>query len=257
MQIVVRTLRVLRTLAESPQGATLQELSDELDIPVGSLHRLLAVLADEEYVGRSVSNRRYFLGPAVRELAARTRGSGSILSTPHPALVAAAQESGETTFVTEFIGDRAVCVALVEGRRPLRLFVTVGQEMPLHAAAAARTVIAERDEAELRALLASRDLTAFTAETPTTVRQVMAHLATVRDRGYDICADELDYNVWAVAAPIRRAGGQVFASVTMAGPADRFRDHRARDQALAIVRQAAEEIARDLGYVIADGVDGR
>lgn len=248
MQIVVRTLRVLRALADNPQGLTLQELSDELDIPVGSLHRLLAVLSEEEYVGRATSNRRYFLGPAVRELGASVRGAGSILSTPHPALTAAAQESGETVFITELIGERAICVALVEGRRPLRLFVTVGQEMPLHAAASARTVIAELGDEELRKVLSARELTAFTAETPTSIREVMAHLAMVRERGYDICADELDYNVWAVSAPIRRAGGEVFASVTLAAPTDRYRDDGARRTALALVTDAAAHIARDLGH---------
>jgi IclR family acetate operon transcriptional repressor len=248
VQTVLRTLGVLRALSENSRGLTLQELSDALGIPVSSLHRLLAVLHAERYVERESTGRRYSIGPAVRELTDSAPGAGSVLSSPHEALILAAQKSGETMFATELLGDRAICVALVEGQRPLRLFVNVGQEMPLHAAASARTVIAGLSDTELRRILAGIHMPAFTASTPTSVPEVMAHVAMVRERGYDICADELDYNVWAVAAPVRRADGQVFASVTLAAPVDRYRDPAARDSARQLVLDAAGQIAQDMGY---------
>src|SRR5699024_667482 len=61
MQIVQRTLGVLRALGESDEALTLQQLAVALDIPPASMHRLLSSLVDEAFVIRD-SSRRYSLG---------------------------------------------------------------------------------------------------------------------------------------------------------------------------------------------------
>lgn len=139
---VTRALRVIGMLATSRRGMTLQQLHEQLDIPIGSMHRVLAALAEEQYVTRSPINRCYFLGPASTELAAISSGGGGTIVTPPAPMEEAARESGETVFLTELVGLRLICVALVEARHPLRLFVRVGQEMSPHAAASARSVLA-------------------------------------------------------------------------------------------------------------------
>ncbi|HET6356868.1 IclR family transcriptional regulator [Streptomyces sp.] len=248
MQVVVRALHVLRALAPKSKGATLQELHEELDIPVGSLHRLLATLAKEDFVTRSVVNRRYFLGPTARQLAEQNPHQSALLVTPHRAVVTAAEASGETVFLTELIGDRAVCVALSEGRHPLRLFVRIGQEMPLHAAASGRSLLAYRPEPDVRSLLTQRALTSFTAETPVTVDDVLTHLTLVRARGYDVCDDELDRGVWAVASPVFTSTGAVAASVTLAAAGSRMRDPLTRATAIQTVLTAARDLSTELGF---------
>ncbi|MFE2644600.1 IclR family transcriptional regulator [Streptomyces nigra] len=248
MQVVVRALHVLRALASKSKGATLQELHEELGIPVGSLHRLLATLAAEDFVTRSVVNRRYFLGPFARQLAEANQHQSALLVTPHNSVVSAAEASGETVFLTELIGDRAVCVALVEGRHPLRLFVRIGQEMPLHAAASGRSILAYRSEPDVRSLLGIRPLTAFTEETPKSVDDVLAHLALVRARGYDVCADELDRGVWAVSSPVFASTGSVVASVTLAAAGGRMHDAQTRAAALRTILDTGRNLSAELGF---------
>lgn len=247
MQPVVRALDILRALAGN-NGMTLREIHDSLDIPLGSVHRLLAVLSEQEFVTRSPVNRRYFLGPAARQLAEQNTRRASTLVTPHPAVVAAAAESGETVFLTELVGDRAICVALIESVHPLRLFVRIGQEMPLHAAASARTLMSDLDSDSARALLSTRELTQFTSDTPADVDAVIDHLALVRARGYDVCDDELDRGVWAVSAPIRLSSGGTCASLTLAAAADRVRDPVTRAKATHLIVATAAQMSAELGY---------
>ncbi|MEV8311736.1 IclR family transcriptional regulator [Streptomyces flavidovirens] len=248
MQVVTRVLSILQALAPKSKGATLQELHEELDIPVGSVHRLLAVLMEEDFVTRSPTTKRYFLGPAARQLTEQAPYRTALLATPHPAVVAAGRANGETVFLTELIGDRAVCVALVEGRHPLRLFVRIGQEMPLHAAASSRALIAYLPETVARKLLDGHTLDAFTPDTPTTADTVVEHLALVRARGYDICDDELDRGVWAVAAPVFTSTGAVAATVTLAAAGGRMREPLARASATQSVLTAARELSAELGF---------
>jgi IclR family acetate operon transcriptional repressor len=248
MQVVVRALQVLKALAPHGRGATLQQLHEELDIPVGSLHRMLATLVDQHFVTRSPANRRYFLGPVARQLAEQHQHQATQLTTPHSAVVAAAESSGETVFLTELIGDRVVCVALREGRHPLRLFVRIGQEMPLHAAASSRSVLAHLPDPLVRGLLETRPLTAFTRDTPTSVDAVCDHLALVRARGYDVCDDELDHGVWAVSAPVFSSTGSVAAGVTLAAAGNRMRTPLARATAVQTVLEAARALSEELGF---------
>ncbi|MEV0195754.1 IclR family transcriptional regulator [Nonomuraea sp. NPDC050691] len=249
MQVIIRALNVLQAIARSKEGMTLQELVIELDIPLGSMHRLLAVLEEQRFVSRSPTNRRYFLGVEARGLTERSNARTPSLVTPHPELNALAEQSGETVFLTEIFDDRAVCTALVEGVHPLRLFVRIGQEMPLHAAAAARAILAFLDDQTTLRLLEARPLTPFTEDTPRTLSEVMERLTAIRVRGYDTCDDELDRGVWAISAPVRISTGSVCASVTLAAPARRSERAEQRQAFRTLVLQAAQRMSEDLGYV--------
>ncbi|MHB1173316.1 MAG: IclR family transcriptional regulator [Lacisediminihabitans sp.] len=244
MQPVIRALKALKRIAAARQGITLQVLSDELNIPIASTHRLLADLLQEQYVVRSHDTRRYFLGPAARELGGH-RETNATSRIVHPALARLASETGETVFITELIGSVVLAVSLVEGRHPLRLFVRAGQEMPLHAAASARVLLSELPEGEARALLSLSPITAFAPSTPKSVAEVLAHLPAIRARGYDICDDELDHDVWAVAAPIRDASGQIVAAMTLAAPAVRAAGE-VRTRYLELVVNAARSVTAGL-----------
>ena len=249
MQPVVRALSVLRTLAVHPEGMSLSNLAHALDVPQGSMHRLLGVLEAEEFVSRSPSNRRFFLGPAARQLNDENTRHHALLVPAHPVLAEAAAKCGETVFLTELIGDRAVCVSLVESTHALRMFVRIGQEMPLHAAASARTLLADMPPEQARRLLTARDLPAYTAGTVTDTDELMNMLTLIRARGYDVCDDELDRGVWAISAPVRASTGRVAASVTLAGPSHRVTEPHHRDRYRAIVFDAARALAEDLGWV--------
>ncbi|WP_086707615.1 IclR family transcriptional regulator [Streptomyces antimycoticus] len=253
MQVIVRALSVLRLLARTPGGLTLGALAERLEMPIASAHRVVGVLEEERFVARSPTNRRYFLGPAVREMLQPDGRQQSLLVQPHEALVEAASRTGETVFLSEMVGNKVVCLTLAESQHPLRLFVRVGQEMPLNAAAAARVLLAWRDADAVRRMLASQRLVPFTKETPVGVEEIIAHLQKVRERGYDVCESELEANVWAVAAPVRSSIGEVVASVTLAAPAQRVTDAADRDEAFHAVIKAADRMAADLGWVASTG----
>ena len=236
MQLVKRTVGVLRSLVRHPQGAGLQDIANDLEIPLSTTHRLLGVLVAEEFVVRD--DRTYRLGPEALRLSSATPPLHEI-ARPH--LTRLSADTGETVFLAELVNDRVLCTAMAPGSHALRLFVHVGQDLPLNAAAGARAILAHRSPEEARRLLTEAALTSFTADTPNSPDAVLDVLATVRERGYDVCDGELDANVVAVGAAIRTAQG-ITASLTVAAPPERLQPGWTAD----LVR-AADQISTELG----------
>ncbi|WP_028937025.1 IclR family transcriptional regulator [Pseudonocardia spinosispora] len=245
IEVVIRSVDVLNTIASARSGRTLQELHDDLDIPFASLHRILATLSQCDYLRRSPVTRRYFLGAAARTL---TSSPSTRLVQPPPALTELAAETRETAFLTELVGDIPVCISLVEAEHPLRLFVHIGQHMPLHVAASSRAILAHLDEEVARTLLsASTPLVGYTEGTPREVEDVMQLLKEVRERGYATCDNELDPDVWAVSAPIWHGDDQVTSSITVTAPAPRVADPRTKTHATQAVLRASATLSAELG----------
>lgn len=248
VEVVTRAVEVLNAVAATRAGRTLQELHGELDIPLGSLHRILATLTQVDYLRRSPVTKRYFVGRAARVLGGATGSPSARLVHPPTALREAASETGETAFLTEFVGDVPVCVSIVEAEHALRLFVRIGQEMPLHAAASSRAILAHLDETMVHTLLVdAQPLTEYTEGTPHSLEDVMQVLKEVRAQGYAVCDNELDPDAWAVSAPIRDIDDRVLSSVTVTAPGSRVTDPDTRDRATQAVLRAADALAAELG----------
>jgi IclR family acetate operon transcriptional repressor len=246
MQPVIRALGVLTALADHGGGLGLQQLAETLDLPVSTVHRLTAVLEDEGFVFRTPRTKKFMLGPAVRRLVAST-SSDYIRRVADSTLSALNRETGETVFLAELVGDEVVCFALVEGTRPLRLYVHLGRALPLHAAASARVILASLDRATLDSMLNGVEFTQWTPRTITDRTELVRHLDAVRDRGYDICDDEMEDHVWAVAAPIYDTSGGVRASLAIVAPLPTVGDAYRRAQLQSALLRAAAEISDELG----------
>jgi DNA-binding IclR family transcriptional regulator len=247
MQLLRRSTQVLRAIAENPGGMTLQELVNQLGLPLATMHRLLSALSEDQLVLRRPSDRRYVIGPMIHRLAAAWDGPASIVEVTRPHLQRLGREVAATAFVSQLLGEKVVCVALSESTRELRLFASVGQEMPPHAAAAARAILAFRRPAFARRALSDCDLAMYTSDTKTDIDVIMRSMPHIRSRGYDVCENEIDRDVWAVAAPIGSELEQVDASVTVAAPRDRFQNASTRYETITLVQAAARAICSDLG----------
>jgi DNA-binding IclR family transcriptional regulator len=246
MQPVVRALRVLTSLADHGGGLGLQELSDLLELPPSTVYRLTAVLVDEGFVVRTSRGKRFMLGPAVRRLVAST-SSDHVRRVAEPVMSRLNRETGETVFLAEMVGREAVCFAIKQGTRPLRMYVQLGSSLPLHAAASARVLLAHLDDLSTAALLDEVEFTQWTPRTITDRRQLTRHLELVRDRGYDICDDEMENHVWAVAAPLRDITGEVRAALAVVAPLPTVGDAERRAYLQSAVLAACEEVSVELG----------
>jgi DNA-binding IclR family transcriptional regulator len=164
----------------------------------------------------------------------------------HPVLEELADRTRETVNLAVLEGDGVLHIDQIAGTRSVVSVSWVGRRTPVHCSSTGKVLLAFADEPERERLLAG-PLERRTANTIVDPDQLRAQLVEVRARGYAQTVEELEEGLNAVAAPVRRADGDVVAAVSVAGPAFRMRPSELPRIGRMVV-DAAGTISRRMGY---------
>src|SRR3546814_2926632 len=78
-----KVLRILESVSRHGRAITLAEITEQLNIPKGTAHRLCAQLVEMGFLARDVDERSYGIGQALRGLALNTFNHRSIQGLRH------------------------------------------------------------------------------------------------------------------------------------------------------------------------------
>jgi IclR family acetate operon transcriptional repressor len=246
LQSVNRALRALELIAEAGELGV-SELGRRLDVHKATASRLVATLAERGMVERDPVTEKYRLGFGLIRLAGAAMASMDLVRTARPVLEDLADRTRETVNLGVLSGDAVVYIDQVTGTRSIVAVSWVGRRTPLHATSNGKMLLASVDERERDRLLAS-PLDRTTPATITDPGKLRAQLGEIRARGYATTMEELEEGLNAVAAPIRRADGEVVAALSVSGPAFRMRPVDL-PRVGRLTMEAATAISRRLGYV--------
>jgi DNA-binding IclR family transcriptional regulator len=103
-----------------------------------------------------------------------------------PFLEGLVHESGETGHLAVLDGGEAIYIERVEARRALRIPSAVGRGYPAHATNLGKVLLAYLPAEEVRQVVATRGLSAYTPHTITDPARLEAELARIREQGYAV-----------------------------------------------------------------------
>lgn len=250
LQVLERTFAILEIFDEERPEWSATEIARALDLPIPTVHRLLTALKHRGYVSQHEETKRFRLGVASLQLGDRARTVVDLRSVAMPALRRLSQDTGETALLTVLAPGRTrgVCLERVETPQPLRLSVTPGRQLPLHAGASQKVLLASMPPDEIERVI-DAGLEHLCHATITDPQQLRDELSTIRRRGWASSYEETNLGVWGVAVPILNARGDVVCAVGIAGPSARLTPARVRDD-VEHVHAAAQQIARTLGHAV-------
>jgi DNA-binding IclR family transcriptional regulator len=234
-----RAIVILRAVAAHP-SASASALARVSGLPRSTVARTLRTLADAGILEQAHGG--WLIGRELIELARTADPDRHLVDAARRPLERLRDDAGESALIAvPRSGPKMEIILQVDPSRHVGVANWVGTEVPLHASAAGKLILAELDERGLEGWLADRKLDAFTASTITRKHELQAELRHIRRRDYAELVDELEDGHASVAVPVRSPENALVAIIGISGPTFRLSRARRR-QLLPRVRAAATEL---------------
>lgn len=245
---LLRALRVLELIAgRSPEALGVSVVARDLDMPKAVAHRILKEFTAATFLTFDDESKLYRLGPAALTLGLAALRDLDVPRIARPHLDRLVSATGETATLSVLSGLSRVYVDQVLSPHEIRMSISLGTSHPLHAGSSSKAILAHLNDPDIDQYLAGHVLESVTATTITDEEQLRAELKRIREVGYATSMGERQAGASSIAAPIYRANGDVFASVSVCGPRDRFTPEVIEGY-VRLVTKTAAEISAELGY---------
>lgn len=219
MRSLERSLDVLRVLEESAAPIRLSEVARRAGLHVATAQRILNVMVSRGYARHDGVSYGMGVTPLLNAHAFLV--SYPLLLVAKPFL----QELSASTQFTSSLAIRAgffqVILERIEGGRPLRYQLPIGEKLPLQLGGA-RMLASALEDAELDALLD------FVGEVRTAAgdligrEEFLATIRTIREQGYVHGRSQRERGAASVAVPVLDHDGLTVASIQLSGLEEDF-----------------------------------
>jgi DNA-binding IclR family transcriptional regulator len=245
IQSVDRAARILKVLASGPRRLGVSEIADRLGLTRPTVHGLLQTLQAHGFVEQDRDSDKYQLGAGLlqlgnsyldlNELRARSLVHAERLAARADAAVRVGVMHGATVVIVHHVFRPDTTLQILE----------VGAELPLHASALGKAMLAFASDQDVADLL-DEPLPRLTSRT-LSPRALREELADVRERGVARERDEAVLGESSLASPIFDHSERAVGAIGVVGDTDRVMPRGPARQLVAAVTEAARGVSRELG----------
>ena len=211
-QAVDRATSLLIAILNSPEPPLLSQLARELGLPKSTTSRILGALERQGLIRRD-RNSAYLGGEVLLKYASAQNQDSTLINRMRPVLESLADKTSESINLAVPGNDDLKLIDQVDGKHLLGATNWIGRNVPYHASALGKVLLAFGASA-----IPSGNLHSKTARTITSRTQLNSELEKVRKAGFAIIDNELENGLVAVAAPVFNHDGKVVAAISISGP---------------------------------------
>ncbi len=233
--------------SEHPELSAL-EIAEKLGMPLSTAYKYLQAFLKKKFLLKNEKTNKFYPGLNALRLGLLAAEKTSVTEIASSFLESLVDRSLETAVLTVPDGLQVVCIDVRHSPRPWRITTDRGSTLPLYAGAPGKAILAFKDESLIDYVIEATGLVRLNKNTITDIKQLKNELAVIRKEGFSASDSEYVSDVCSLAAPIFDHKGEVIASVSLAGPAERiFGDNR--QKLIDLLKESARGISSELGYV--------
>jgi DNA-binding IclR family transcriptional regulator len=176
LQTLARGLDLLFLFSEARPALSLAAIARALAVPRSTAYRLVRTLRSRGLLRDHQTPGEYALGWSALSLAQAAGAGLDLARTVYPAMAGLHARTGETVMLTAAAGLRGVCLERIESPHGVRLSITKGAPMALHAGASAKVVLAHLPEPTWERVIREEGLPRLTPRTLTRPAALRAEL---------------------------------------------------------------------------------
>lgn len=226
----------------------LVDISTRLYANTTTTLRFLNSLQNCGYVIQDPDTSRYQLSYKICKISDTFLRRTDIRSITHPFLLKLTQRFQESACLSIEQNDSMVYVDVAPGPdKALMSFQQVGNVSPMHCTGNGKLLLLNYSEEQLDSLIAKKGLAKYTENTLTTKAALIRELNKIRRYGFAYDNEECEKGLRCIAAPIYNYTGNIYAGVSITGPAIRMTDDFLGEKR-HYLKEAADAISEKLGY---------
>lgn len=142
IQSLMRSLDLLEVLKGADHKISIAELSEQLELPPSTIHRILHTFCEKKYVIRDEYTHTYCLGPALISLGRAAASNVRIQDAALPILKNLSYVTREDSYLVIQVGDKGLVLDKVDGPNHLKVVEEFGYELDLHCGAIRKVILA-------------------------------------------------------------------------------------------------------------------
>jgi len=242
-----RVIKILEIIGLKKDGITHGEIASELNIPKGSLSRLLSNLVAREYLSFDERGKLYRLGPQILVLTGRYLSSLDVVEFGRPVINELMKTTDESTELAILKNNEIMIVCKADCSRPLIRLISIGDTFPIYASAIGKTILAYLSEEEINRYFSLAKLAPITKKTITDPELLRRELKSIRAGAIAYGREEFYEGIIGMAAPVFGVYRKILASISIAIPTFRFTRKKELEFEKAL-RSASEKLSYHLGF---------
>lgn len=236
---------VLEAVAFSEEELGVTQIAERLHVTKGSVHRHLHTLVERGYLAQNPSTSRYRIGPRSR-LLTRIAPETDLVALAEEPMRALRDAVGHTVVLSEMTPRGALVVAKMTGTSSIEIGVRSGSELPFHATAQGKVMLAFAPKPFQERVLSQR-LETLTEKTVTSRVQMEKDLIEIARHGYCSAPEEAMLGISAVAAPVVDDRDACIASLALVGSIQ-FLPSTPKAGEIAALIERARQVSSRLGH---------
>lgn len=247
-QVVGRLAQILRVVSASmPLGISTSEAARRSGLPRPTAHRLLAALSAEGFCDHDRRTGHWMLGPELYLMGSVAAERYDISEVAREHVIALAELTGESAFLSARRGDETVCLLRQDGSFPIRSFVLhEGRRFPLGVASAGIAILAFLPEASVEHYLESNDFSTEYGQVHD-AQHLRRKVQETRRLGYSVNPGLIVEGSWGMGAAVFDASGQPAWALSITGIESRFAPER-QPELGRLLLQHAHELSQKLRH---------
>ncbi|MBP2636569.1 MAG: IclR family transcriptional regulator [Firmicutes bacterium] len=248
MEWLKRFVAIMDVISEATaDGVSITELASTTELSKGTLHRILQDMVGHNLISQNSSTKKYCLGPK-----AMVWGSKFVLGQDPAGILSQycdllAERTNLYTFLSRINEGEVYCIYTKQPSKfNKKYFVHVGQRMPLHCTAAAKSMVAFLPAVQIDDLITHNNMIKFTEHTKIEASNIIKELQDIKTTGIAFCREELELGVSGISTPIFVGNEQAAFSISLLSDAGFINQQEESliQEIVKIGKQASEHMGR-------------
>lgn len=242
-----RTIEILSVISQNPEGASLDELCERLELPKTSAYDIVTTLEALGMVHADWGQKkRYTIGLTAYRIGINYTNNLNIMNVLEPELKQFAHEIGKTVFFGVRSDCEVVYICKFEPENPIITTASVGSRIPMYCTSLGKAILAYSEPEIVQQLFKRMSFVKRTQRTITDPNQLMEELEQVREQGYALDAREMEEHAECVGAPVFGADGSLVGAISVS---TLYRDVVNYEELGQLVLGKARQLSGLLGYI--------